>query len=170
MWDYEAFDKYGTVVDIHFSNEDESRYSTSKTMINRDNYRLYELAAVRKSPDFYVIIEHIVTQDMEYSSIDMLIPVSMAYLVRRGTLKEFSEHIPYFFSDDVEPAINSLSENRLAEQVIEVITGRRIFIENHDDWDRVVDGKTISEHLNGKIFPGETSITEIRAVQNNAKH
>lgn len=169
MWDYEAFDKYGTVVDIHFSNEDESRYSTSKTMINRDNYRLYELAAVRKSPDFYVIIEHIVTQDMKYSSIDMLIPVSMAYLVRRGTLKEFSEHIPYFFSDDVEPQVASLSEKRVAEQVIESITGEHVFIEHSRDWERVVDGKTVREHLNGKIFPGETSITEIRTVQNNAK-
>jgi len=168
MWDYETETNEGTVVNVHFADRGRNFISIAKTEII-DDYRFYALEAVRKSPDFYLITEHHVTEDLKYYSTDILIPISMAYLVRKGTVKEFSEGIPYYFSDDVVPQVANLSENRLAAQVIEVITGRRIFIETHDDWDRVIDGKTISEHLNGKIFPGETSIEEIKKVQ-NAKH
>ena len=120
MWD---FDEQGIVVNVIFPSNPQLN-KTSK--LSTDAREYYELQTHTDS--FYHIQRHKIEADVTYRCIDYLIPTSLAYLVRVGTLADFEKDMEYYYADLEGEHIRNVNENTVLQKYIQKNFGEYVDI------------------------------------------
>ena len=160
MWD--DIDTGGIVVNVYFPNSARDKISTLKH--SQDGSRKYnELCAIKNG--FYQIRAHKITPELEYTTLDILLPVSMAYLVRMGKLADFEKGVEYWYavtSGGLE--IRHMDQVRLMEMLILEDTGERVFLLTDRYNVRLESGGKVEDFL-PRIKKGVISVGHLRNEQ-----
>ena len=83
-----------SVVNVYFPTNENLNIITK---IHDSKSCFYELESLKNS--FYTIREHEINEDLKYSTTEYLIPISMAYIVKVGTMDQYKE-ITYYVYDN----------------------------------------------------------------------
>ncbi len=142
-WD---FDGEGIVVSVFYplSHSDDMISQLKKRDGSREYYVL-----THKDDGFYYVTMYSLSRDLVHGTKEYLIPISMAYLERVGTVTEFVEPVEMFYADTGNKIVRSTSKYRVLSEYIEAITGEFIFIDYPKDLSQLVGhtGKTAGDYL-----------------------
>ena len=163
MWD---FDNRGIVVDVIFPANPSHNLASVISSTVRTYYESQGL-----SNSFYYIRKHEITEDVTYLCKDYLIPTSLAYLVRIGTLADFEQDVAYHYVD-VEKfnlTIKHVEESEVLRKYIHLKFGRYVHTDNPADMESLIPGTChkVGEYLNAVLF-GSVPVRELKE-RNNKK-
>lgn len=124
----------------------------------------------RITPDgFYLIRHHHVRDDLTYSFRDLLIPVSMAYLERKGPFDDFSK-VDYWWTDIESEYIATTTLERALQQLIKARTGKTVFLEELYNSNHVLQVTGLRpESLTKYIQHDRTTIAELAHRESEKK-
>ena len=156
MWD---IDQEGTVVNIFFSDGDKKI-----SVMELDIY--YELHGIRDG--FYFIRQHLISSDLAYRYTDYLIPASMAYLERAGTITEFEKkNIDFYYADadTKDGLIMNMIKAKVLRDYIYTVTGEFVLTEKQDMDNLVGDtGRKVSSFLSA-VHEGHCTVGVLKTIE-----
>ena len=162
MWD---FDNRGIVVNVIFPANPADNLTSILTSTERTYYELQ----CSTPHGFFDIRKHEITEDVMYRCKDYLIPTSLAYLVRVGTLAEFEQDVAYHYVD-VEKfnlTIKHVKQSEVLRKYIHLKFGQYVYTDNPADMDSLIPGTDhkVGEYLNAMSF-GSVPVQELKERNN----
>ena len=152
MWDTDA---EGTVVNIFLPNNANKISEMKKT-----ERTYYELHGIRDG--FYFIRMHRITSTLEYHHTDYLIPTTLGYLERAGTMKEFEKNIVFYYAYAGKTEFRSMSASEVLHDYILAVTKESVLTEERDMENMVGNtGKRVSSFL-GAIYEGHCTVASLK--------
>lgn len=152
----------GTVVDVifpnHYPDQQEGFYSRmgNHESSNRIFRQFYELKSVENG--FYDLVEWGITRDLHLVRTPILIPVSLAYIVKRGTLLEYTAPLTYYYNR-AYMSNKDTYYNEVLAKAIELSSGEVVYAD--------FIGRHTEDYYNGhkivyddfKVYVGEGTIS-----------
>ena len=90
----------------------------------------YELQCI--SQGMYGIRRHAISDALEYRSTDYLIPTSLAYLQRVGTLADFEPDIEYYYADLGDNRFQNVERATVLRDYIHYRFGEYVYTDTRD--------------------------------------
>ena len=125
MWD---FDAEGIVVDVIFTKGGHSMYTEVRVY--------YELQCI--SQGMYGIRRHAISDALEYRSTDYLIPTSLAYLQRAGTLEDYEKDITYYYADFEDTRLRNIDKFVALRNYIHLVFGEWVYTDTQESLDALI--------------------------------
>ena len=162
MWD---FDNRGIVVNVIFP----ANPADNLTSILTSTARIYYELQCSTPHGFFDIRRHEITEDVTYCYKDYLIPTSLAYLVRVGTLADFEKDVKYCYAD-VEKfnlTIKHVKQSEVLRKYIHLKFGQYVYTDNPADMESLIPGTChkVGEYLNAVLL-GSVPVRELKERYN----
>ena len=135
MWD---FDNQGIVVSVLFSANPSLNLHSVHSLSTR---RYYELQCA-PAGGFFDIRMHEITADVEYHHRDYLIPTSLAYLARVGTMADFEQDVEYYYADWDGVGIRHMDKNEVLRRYIYLRFGEYVYVDAPGDAEALIPNTT----------------------------
>ena len=162
MWD---FDNRGIVVNVIFPMNPADNLTSILTSTVRTYYELQ----CSTPHGFFDIRKHEITEDVAYRYKDYLIPTSLAYLVRVGTLADFEKDVKYCYADAGKLIIKHMKQSEVLRKYILLRFGQHVYADNPADMDALIPDTQhkVGEYLNAVLL-GSVPVRELKE-RNNKK-
>ena len=159
MWD---FDNRGIVVDVIFPANPSHNLASVISSTVRTYYESQGL-----SNSFYYIRKHEITEDVTYLCKDYLIPTSLAYLTRVGTLAEFEKDVEYHYVAAGTLIIKHVKQSEVLRKYLLLRFGQYVYTDNPADMESLIPGTEhkVGEYLDAVLF-GSVPVQELKERYN----
>ena len=135
MWD---FDNQGIVVNVIFPADP----SLNLTSILTSSARTYYELECTPAGGFFSIRKHEITADVEYHYRDYLIPTSLAYLARIGTMADFEKVVEYYCAEWDGQIIRHMDRNEVLRKYIHLRFGEYVYVDAPGDMNSLIPNTT----------------------------
>ena len=162
MWD---FDNRGIVVNVIFP----ANPADNLTSILTSTARIYYELQCSTPHGFFDIRRHEITEDVTYCYKDYLIPTSLAYLVRVGTLADFEKDVEYYYVYWNKISIDHMQRSEVLRKYILLRFGQHVYADDPADMDALIPDTQhkVGEYLNAVLL-GSVPVQELKE-RNNKK-
>ena len=161
MWD---FDDKGIVVDVIFPANPAGNLTSVLTPTERT---YYELQCFTPHGLFIDVRKHEITEDVRYHCKDYLIPTSLAYLARVGTLAEFEKDVEYHYVAAGTLIIKHVKQSEVLRKYLRLRFGQYVYTDNPADMESLIPGTChkVGEYLNA-VLSGSVPVQELKERNN----
>ena len=135
MWD---FDAHGIVVSVMFP----ANPSLNLHSIHGSSARRYYELQCAPAGGFFDIRMHEITADVEYHYRDYLIPTSLAYLARVGTMADFEKVVEYYSAEWDGDIIMHMDRNEVLRKYIHLRFGEYVYVDAPEDAEAFIPNTT----------------------------